>query len=151
MSDKARVVSETEAAFGELQSAVEGIPDGRMGEQWFGEWSAKDILAHVASWDDFSAADIARIARGHTPCLAAFKESEVDDWNAFLMRPRKMFPLEQVTFEFEHWHKALLDLLKELPDSIFGPGVLGNVCAIIHAHLREHAGHIRAWREREGI
>jgi hypothetical protein len=62
-----------------------------------------------------------------------------------------MFPLEQVMFESAHWHEALLSLLKELPDSIFGPGLVGNVCAILYGHLREHAGHIRTWREREGI
>lgn len=151
MTEKQATIQEIEAAYKELTSAVDGVLPGRMTEAFLDQWSAKDLLAHTASWAEFTINDFQRLARGHMPCLVAFKEAEVNDWNAFLMRPRKMFPLDQVMFEFEHWHKALLDLLKELPDSIFGPGVLGNVCAILFSHLREHAGHIRALREREGI
>jgi len=151
MNDKQATIAEIESAYGELRSAVDGVPPDRMTEAFLDEWSAKDLLAHTASWAEFTVNDFQRVARGHMPCLIAFKEAEVNDWNAFLMRPRRMFPLEQVTFESAHWHEALLGLLKELPDSIFGPGLVGNVCAILYGHLREHAGHIRAWREREGI
>lgn len=151
MSDKERTIAEIEAACEDMLSAVDGVPPGRMAEPFLDAWSAKDLLAHTASWAEFSVNDFQRLARGHVPCLAAFKEAEVNDWNAFLMRPRAMFPLDQVRFEFGHWHKALTELLRELPDTMFGPGVLANVCVILHSHLREHAGHIRAWREREGI
>ena len=151
MSEKQNTIEEIEAACKEMTSAVEGVPPGRMAEAFLDQWSAKDLLAHTASWAEFTVNDFQRLARGHIPCLIAFKEAEVNDWNAFLMRPRAMFPLEQVMFEFDHWHRALLDLLNELPDPMFGPGVMANVCGIIHAHLREHAGNIRAWREREGI
>lgn len=151
MSDKWATISEIEAACKDMVSAVDGVPPGRMTEAFLDQWSAKDILAHTASWAEFTVNDFQRLARGHMPCLVAFKESEVNDWNAFLMRPRAMFPLEQVRFEFDHWHRTLLDLLEELPEAMFGPGVLANVCVILHSHLREHAGNIRAWREREGI
>ena len=151
MSDKQATIAEIEAAYKEMASAVDGVPAGRMAEAFLDQWSAKDLLAHTASWAEFTVNDFQRIARGHMPCLVAFKESEVNDWNAFFMTPRKVFPLDQVTFEYEHWHRALLDLLKGLPDPVFGPGVLANVCVILHSHLREHAGNIRAWREREGI
>lgn len=151
MTDKLATIAEIDAAVKELRAAVEGVPPNRMADIFLDEWSAKDILAHTASWAEFTVNDFQRLTRGHIPCLVAFKEAEVNDWNAFLMRPRKMFPLEQVTFEFNHWHSALLDLLRELPDPIFGPGVLANVCVILHSHLRDHAGNIRAWREREGI
>ena len=152
MSDKARVIGEIEAAFGELQSATEGIPDGRMGEAWHGEWSAKDILAHIASWNEFSAADIARISRGHMPCLAAFKEAEVNDWNSFLMKPRKLFPLPQVRFESEHCHRQLVDALNPLPEAVFAPGnMVSAFLAIAAGHYRNHAGNIREWRQGEGI
>jgi hypothetical protein len=151
MSDKQATIAEIDAARRELASAVEGVPPDRMSEDLLDEWSAKDLLAHTASWAEFTLSDFQRLARGHMPCLVAFKEAEVDNWNAFLMRPRKMFPLEQVAFEFTHWHDALLSLLRELPDQMFGPGVLANVCVILHSHLREHAGNVREWRKREGI
>jgi hypothetical protein len=151
MTDKQATIAEIETACDEMMTSVDGVPPDRMAETFLDQWSAKDLLAHTAAWAEFTVNDFQRLARGHMPCLVAFKEAEVDDWNAFLMRPRKLFPLEQVTFEFSHWHNALLDLLRSLPDPMFGPGVLANVCVILHSHLREHAGNIRQWRQREGI
>lgn len=151
MTDKQATIAEIEAAYEELMLAVEGVPPDRMTDVFYGRWSAKDLVAHTASLDEFTIGDFQRIARGHLPCLAAFKESEVDEWNAFFMRPRRLFPLPQVMFESAHWHAAIIETLKSLPDSMFGPGVVGNVCAVIYGHLREHAGNIREWRERKGI
>lgn len=151
MSDKQAIIAKIEAAYKDLRSAIQGVAPDRMSEVFFDQWSAKDLVAHAASWDEFTAADFQRIARGHMPCLIAFEEREVNDWNAFFMGPRKMFPLEQVLFESEYWHAAVVDTLDGLPDALFGPGVVANVCGILHGHLREHAGHIRSWRQREGI
>lgn len=151
MSDKQATLAEIEAAYQEFTSAVDGVPPDRMTDVFYDRWSAKDLVAHTASLDEFTVNDLQRIARGHLPCFAAFKESEVDDWNAFFMRPRRLFPLPQVMFESAHWHAAVVEVLRGLPDSLFGPGVVGNICAVLYGHLREHAGNIREWREREGI
>jgi len=151
VSDKQTRIDDIEAAYAELRSAIQGVPAPKMSEVFLDDWSAKDVVAHTASWDEFAAADLARIRRGHLPCLAAFKESEVNDWNAFLMRPRRMFGLEQVMFESQHWHEAVVDALRGLPEAMFGAGLAGNLCAILAAHLREHAGHIRDWRAKQGI
>ena len=151
MTDKQTTITEIEAASKELLSAVDGVPPDRMTEAFLDQWSAKDILAHTASWAEFTINDAGRLSRGHMPCLVAFKEAEVNDWNAFFMRPRTVFPLEQVLFEFNHWHQSLLVALRDIPDAMFGPGVLNNVCVILYSHLRDHAGNIRAWREREHL
>lgn len=151
MSDKSGAIESVEAAFRELRSAAEGVPDDRMMDAWLDQWSAKDILAHVASWDESAAADLGRIGRGHTPLVAAFKESEVDEWNAFLMRPRRLFSLAQVRFESEVAHQQLAEVLDGLPDVMFAPGIISNFTGLIAGHYREHARNILAWRQREGI
>ena len=152
MSDKSNAVADLEAAFRELQAAVDGVPNDQMTAVWFGEWSAKDILAHAASWDEFASLDFQRIGRGHTPCLAAFREADVNDWNGFLMRPRKLFSLAQVRFESGHCHQQLLDALKGLPEAVFAPGnMVAAFLAISTGHYRDHAGGIRRWRQKEGL
>ena len=152
MSGKSDSLADLEAAYRDLQQAVEGIPDDKMAVAWFGEWSAKDILAHAASWDEFASLDLQRIGRGHMPCLAAFKEAEVNDWNGFLMRPRKLFPLAQVRFESGYCHRQLVDALNPLPEAVFAPGnMVSAFLAIAAGHYRNHAGNIRQWRQGEGI
>ncbi len=152
MSDRSNLIADLEAGYRELQQVVEGVPDDKMATVWFGDWSAKDILAHIASWDEFASLDLQRIGRGHMPCLAAFKEAEVNDWNGFLMRPRRLFPLPQVRFESQHCHKQLVDALSALPDAVFAPGnMVFAFLAIAAAHYRQHAGGIREWRRKEGL
>jgi len=152
LSEKSDILADIRAAYGELQEAVKGLPDDKMAVVWYGEWSAKDVLAHCASWDEFAALDLQRIGRGHMPCLAAFREADVDEWNAFFMRPRRLFPLPQVRFESEHWHRQAVEALSALPEAMFGQGqMVANFAAIMAGHYREHAREIRQWREKEGL
>ncbi len=152
MTDKSKALADLQAAYQELQQSASGVPDDKMGAVWSGEWSAKDILAHIASWDEFASLDLQRLGRGHMPCLAAFKEAEVNDWNGFLMRPRRLFPLPQVRFESEHCHRQLVDVLNALPEAVFAPGNMAAAfLAIATAHCRDHAGNIRGWRQKEGL
>jgi hypothetical protein len=141
---KANAIDRIQGAFKELQLAVHDLPDERMTEPWFGEWSTKDLLAHMASWDEFAAADLRRVGRGHVPCLAAFKSAEIDQWNEFFMKPRWMWPLVQVRFESEHSHGALVESLNALPESMFAEGhMVAAHCGIAAYHYEEHITHIR--------
>ncbi len=135
----------------ELLSAIDGLSPEQMSAPALDDWSAKDLLAHIASWEEHVVSDLARVQRGHVPALAAFQESDVNTWNGLLVGLRRAFPLQQVLFEFNHYRTALLDALGTLDDSAFASGYVPSTLAICAWHDREHAGHIRAWREREGI
>jgi hypothetical protein len=152
MSDKTNAISLLKGAYKELALATHDIPDERMLERVAGEWSAKDILAHLASWDEFAAADLRRVARGHIPCLAAYPAHEVDAFNEFMMKPRRTWPLVQVRFESEHWHEELMNAFNILPESMFAPGQ--PVAAFASSHLRhyqEHTAAIRAWWQHAAV
>src|SRR3990170_3808325 len=98
---KAAALADLAAAHVAFKEAVRGIPEDRLAGLLHGGWSAKDLIAHISSWNEFSALDMHRLARGHMPCIAAFREADVDEWNAFLVRPRKLFPAAQVLSELE--------------------------------------------------
>lgn len=152
MTGKEAALDSLRSAYRDLQQAVEGIPDDKMTAVWSGEWSVKDILAHTASWDEILAEDLRRIARGHMPVLASFREADVNAWNAFLMRPRRSFGLDQVRFESQHWHQQAIASFEALPDALFAPGNMAAAFAAIQAaHYLDHAGQIRQWRQKEAI
>jgi hypothetical protein len=148
---KAKALADVAAAHVHFKEAVRGIPEDRLGVPMHGEWSAKDIVAHVSSWNEMSALDMRRLARGHVPCIAAFREADVNEWNAFLMRPRKLFPAAQVLSELEGCYDALAEALGSVPQAMFEPGqMVSNLLALVGGHYRDHARHIREWREGEG-
>ena len=149
---KAKALADVAAAHVHFKEAVRGIPEDRLSVPMHGEWSAKDIVAHVSSWNEMSALDMRRLARGHVPCIAAFREADVNEWNAFLMRPRKLFPAAQVLSELEGCYDALAEALGTVPQAMFEPGqMVSNLLALIGGHYRDHARHIREWREGEGV
>jgi len=136
----------------ELASAIQGLPEDRMTVPLAGDWSVKDFMGHIASWDEFTVSDLRRIARGRLPCLAAFREADVDSWNAFLIRPRKLFPLHQIRAEFEEARAEMVAALKDLPEGLLAQGqMVRNIFVIMTNHEKDHARQLREWRQAEGI
>ena len=149
---KAKALTDLAAAHVAFKEAIRGIPEDRLSARMHGEWSAKDLIAHISAWNEHTSLDARRIARGHVPCIAAFREADVDEWNAFLMRPRKLFPAAQVMAELDSCYQAVVEALAAVPEAKFEPGnMLPNVLAILVGHYGEHGRHIREWREGEGV
>ena len=149
---KAKALADLAAAHVAFKEVVRGVPEDRLSVPMHGEWSAKDLAAHISSWNEFTAQDMRRLARGHVPCIAAFREADVNEWNAFLVRPRKLFLVGQVLSELEGCYHALVEALETVPQAMFEQGqMVANILQIVRGHYREHAGNIRAWRQAEGI
>jgi uncharacterized damage-inducible protein DinB len=64
-----------------LLTAVDSLPATRRTERWYGEWSLRDIVAHLAVWQDGWAAALEALIRGERPLVPLFEEG--DDGSAF--------------------------------------------------------------------
>lgn len=149
---KTKALADLAAAHAGFKEVALHIPEDRLTVAMHGEWSAKDVIAHVSSLSEATALDVSRMARGHVPCLAAFREAEVDEWNGYLMRGRKLFPPAQVYSELESRYDMLVEALEAVPEAMFEGGhMVTNILAVIIHHYGDHAGHVREWRQREGI
>jgi hypothetical protein len=148
---KTKALADLAAAHVDFKETIRGIPEDKLAAVMLGEWSTKDVIAHVGAWDELASLDIRRIGRGHVPTLAAFREAEVDEWNAFYMRGRKLFLPAQVYHELEECYDMLVEALETVPEAMFEQGSLvTNLLAVSVHHYQDHGGHIREWREREG-
>jgi uncharacterized protein (TIGR03083 family) len=134
-----------------VNSAISGLPTDQMTVLAVDDWSVKDILTHLTSWEELLLPDILRLARGHTPGLASIPQEATDKWNDLLMSVRRHFPLDQVLAEFAETREAILTALDEVPDDQFESGYIPGNCQITALHEWAHARDIREWREREGI
>lgn len=152
MSDREQVYSQLEEARQELLAAIDGLKPEQMTVPMLEDWSVKDVLAHVASWEEFALPDLRRAAKGHIPALASFREAEVDDWNRALMSLRRNFPLDQVMSELKEYREATIAALDALPDERLAQGQFARIMADITVqHDRDHAQDIAKWREKEGL
>lgn len=149
---KHKALEDLAAAHVAFKDTVSPIPEDKLIVAMHGDWCAKDLVAHVSSWDEITSLDLSRIGQGHIPQLAALKSSEVDDWNAFMMRGRTLFSPGQVLAELEGRYEMLVEALEAVPEGMFGEGSLAwNMLALDIQHHKEHGGHISAWRQKEGL
>ena len=152
MSDKSDAIAALETGRAETLEAINGIPEEKMTVAAFGSWSVKDVLCHLASWEQFAVPDLERIGRGHIPQLATFRREEVDDWNVGLMRSRNLFPLPQAMFELEDSRRRFIDVLNAQTEGVFAAGQMVRMLTDgLGSGEKGHAAEIREWRQQQGV
>jgi len=154
-SDREELLAQMEKARGELRASYQGLSDEQMTRLGaVGEWSVKDVLSHVASWDEVMLPDLARIAQGETPALASvdLETANYDAANAAVMSQRRDRPLDQVRRELDSDRADVIAAVDRLPDSALREGQFGRILLqITAAHDLEHAAGIIDWRRKEGL
>lgn len=80
--DKQTMLAQLSDGFGALVKEIEGLDERAMTTVFYGEWSIKDILAHIAGWQHQMTAAMERMARGEKPTPEGVDFSDADGWNA---------------------------------------------------------------------
>jgi hypothetical protein len=154
-SDRQDLLEQMEKARSELRASYQGLPDEQMTRLGaVGEWSVKDVLSHVASWDEVLLPDLVRLARGETPALASvdLESASFDAANAAIMSQRRDLPLAQVLRELDTDRADVMGAVGRVHDSALAEGQFGRLLIqITAAHDREHAAGIFEWRRKEGL
>ena len=135
----------------ELTASLQGLTAEQMEIPLPEGWSVKDILAHVAMWNEVELADMRRASRGDKPALASFDSPLVDKWNEVQFAVRKAFPLGQVTRELMETRNALTEFLASLQDGQLISGYIPVACMHSARHDQRHAAQIRASRQKASI
>jgi hypothetical protein len=135
-----RLLDKTWRAF--LDSTY-GIPEGMMSEGGVrGDWSVKDILAHVAAWDREAVRVTLQIIRGDAATWPPH-EQKFDDTN--YESDRHLTAIEARNRALSA-HKALVEMLDGKAE------VRGEwIAAVTYDHYPEHTAEIIRWREERGL
>ncbi len=113
-----------------------------------GHWSVKDVLVHVAWWEQETAAKLQGAVTAHDQLGGEDNEAQIDRVNDSVYRDHRTTPATQVAATFDAALMRLLQALSGLDDD----AVLANlefVAENTYRHYPEHAAQIGAWRARE--
>lgn len=128
-----QTIDESWAAF---QEVLESVPAGRLEEDGAcGEWSVKDLMAHVAYWDD--RAVYVADTLGADNAVEEINWEEVNLQEAAL---RASWSVEESRAEMHAAHERLLEAVERHPDLAAGVWEENTF-----EHYNEHAADIRAW------
>lgn len=136
-----------------LNEAISGLSEEQIGlDIVAGEWTVKDIVAHLAAWQNETLLSVQRAARGEQigPMIA----ESVDEWNQRRVEEHRRLPVMDVLQEFNAVHDDLLAALDRWPeDSVpLGPAGWDETASLwwLTEHDGEHLDAIQSYRKRIG-
>ena len=114
-----------------------------------GHWSIRDVLVHVATWDEEALKALPIILDGGRLPRYSDLYGGIDAFNAQAQENKRGLSLEcRCLAEFEETHQRLLAYLDCVPDAAFATEgrFLRRLRQDTYGHYREHVEQIRAWR-----
>ena len=112
----ARLARVREAILG----VCEALPAARRDERFLGEWSARDLLAHLIGWDRVDIEAIDDLVAGRLPAFYAEHDADWATINARLVRRYRMDDWTALLTAARASQQALSARLRELPEADFG-------------------------------
>jgi uncharacterized protein (TIGR03083 family) len=150
----ARLLDKLDAAWRAFRSSYAGLSDGELVRPGVcGAWSVRDLIAHVAWWDEEAITHLPLIRAGGRPPRYAVKYGGLDAFNALMTERKAALSLPEVRDELATTHQRLVDYLRGLPPA----EILANerfkrrLRLDTYGHYPIHTADILRWREREGV
>lgn len=150
----ARLIDKVETAWAAFHDAYAGLPDETLLVPGVcGNWSIRDLIAHVTWWDAEALKHLPLVLEGGRPPRYSDLYGGIDAFNAMQTAEKRDLSLADVRHEAEATHARLIAYLEGIP-----PGALKGNSRFTHrlrldtyGHYPIHEADIRRWRESRGI
>jgi uncharacterized protein (TIGR03083 family) len=145
------LLHEIESRWRDLSAAARGLSEDEMllpGA--VGGWSVKDVLAHIAAWEQEGARRIDEIVRGNGAVLAWPNRDEENAFNAAAIEESAAKSLDEVVKRLEEAHRDFMDMLASFGEEVMlaeleVPAVEW-VPGWTYLHYQEHTPEIWAYK-----
>jgi Mycothiol maleylpyruvate isomerase N-terminal domain len=145
-----RLLTKLGEEWGALVESYAGLSDARLTEPGVtGDWSVKDILAHVTTWEGEALKHLPLVlAGGRPPRYVTY--GGIDAFNAAMTEAKRGLSLPEVLGQLDDTHARLVDLVARTPEEQLAPGTRfrRRLRLDTYCHYPEHAEAIRQWRNR---
>jgi hypothetical protein len=138
-----------DAAWDAFTASYAGLSDAQLMQPGVtGDWSVRDILAHVSTWDEEALKHLPLILEGGTPPRYSVAYGGIDAFNARMTAEKAQLSLSEVRRELDETHRHLIDFVQAVP-----PGPPSREARFrrrlrldTYGHYPLHAEAIRGWR-----
>jgi hypothetical protein len=115
-----------------------------------GNWSVRDIIAHVTSWDEEALKHLPFILKGGKPQRYSVTYGGIDAFNAVMTERKKDFLLSEVLTQLDETHSQLIDMIQSTPEDQFirETRFRHRLRLDTYSHYPKHAEAIRKWRKK---
>jgi hypothetical protein len=115
-------------------------------------WTIRDMLAHMAGWDDATIDSLRAHLVGHPPSVPAIRS--IDEYNTLTVSSRKNLDYEHILNEWRITRQVLRTIIEQLPeDRFYNPVIVpwGEKATVTYLvemfrdHEEEHTRDILSW------
>jgi hypothetical protein len=139
-----------EKAWAAFTESYAGLSDADLLEPGVsGDWSVRDIIAHVTWWEEEALAHLPHILEGKKPPKYSVTYGGIDAFNAQMTVLRRHASLAEVLRRQADTHRRLVDFVAGAPDDqlVRETRFRHRLRRDTHGHYRIHTEDIRRWRE----
>src|SRR5258708_4700019 len=147
--NREQLLKKLDAAWAELEESYDGLSASHLTKPGVtGDWSVKDILAHVTTWEEEALKYLPLIIEGGKPPL--YKTyGGLDAFNAQKAEQKRDLSLSEVLNQLEETHRQLIAYVQSVPQEQFTQETRfrHRLRLDTYSHYPLHAAMIRRWRE----
>lgn len=148
---KQQFLDKLEGLWAKFNESFAGLSDDQLTEPGVtGDWSVKDILAHVSWWEEESIKHLPAILQGEQPPRYSRLYGGIDAFNALMTGQWRELTLSEVQQRLEATHKQLMDFLHSVPEEQYTKETRfrRRLGWDSYKHYPQHTQAIREWRDR---
>jgi hypothetical protein len=149
--DRRRVLQRLDTAWRAFEASYAGLSDAQLMKSGVtGDWSVRDILAHVSTWEEEALTHLPLILAGGTPPRYSVKYGGIDAFNALMTEQKARLSLSAVRRQLAGTHRRLIDFIQRAPEDQLGRETRfrRRLRLDTYGHYPLHAEAIRRWRRK---
>jgi len=150
--DLSQLLKRLDKAWEELKASYAGLSDSELMEPGVtGDWSVRDIIAHVTSWEEEALTHLSTILAGGKPPRYSVMYGGIDAFNAKATESKSNLLLSEVLRQRDDIHRRLIDFIQSAPEDQFirETRFRRRLRLDTYSHYPIHAEEIRKWREQK--
>ena len=148
--DKQQLLKQLEKAWTTIEESYAGLSDSQLTEPGvMDNWSVKDILAHVTTWEEEALKYLPLILAGGKP-PRYIQSGGIDAFNAQMAEQKRGLALSDVQRQLDETHRRLIDYIRSVSEEHFTRETRfrHRLRLDTYSHYPMHAKAIRELRER---
>jgi hypothetical protein len=149
--DRQQLLKQLDKAWTAFKQSYAGLSASQLTEPGItGDWSVKDILVHVSTWEEEALKHLPLILQGGRPPRYSVLYGGIDAFNAQMMEQKRSLSLADVLRQLDETHRQLIEYLQSAPEEQFARETRfrRRLRLDTYSHYPIHAAAIREWRER---
>jgi hypothetical protein len=149
--DRGQLLNRLEKEWRGFQESYAGLSDSQLMKSGVtGDWSVKDILAHVTTWEQEALKHLPTILKGGKPPRYSVTYGGINAFNRAMTEQRRGLSLAEVERELEETHRRLIRFIEGLPEEQFRTETpFRRLRLDTYSHYPKHAEAIRRWRRQQ--